>query len=131
MKYGCAVHDYFGGTRKFASPPLITTALCFKFRNGVAMNEHEYTFLLPPGGKSRYNAGPYDQEMRSPRYEIEVLIPNDMRYQVEIKQFLMGTVGNHIWVWDLRNEATLPAFITIKNDGVIVKSDGGGGANAK
>lgn len=86
----------------------------------------EYTFQLPPGGKTRWNAGAYDPESRTPRYTIEVLVPEHVRYQIETKQFLMGTPGNYLWVWDIQNKSTWPAFVSVLRDGVLVDGRSGG-----
>ncbi len=80
-------------------------------------DEKDYTFCLMPGTKIRHNAGPFDTETRKPRYEIEINIPKHARDQVEIEQFLMGNPENRMWVWDIKNKSTWPAFITIKKDG--------------
>jgi hypothetical protein len=86
------------------------------------MTESDHTFVLSPGGKSRYNAGPYDQSTGLPRHTIDVLTPDDfVKSQVEISQFLMGPEGDRSWVWDIRNKSTWPVFVIIKKDGVLVR----------
>lgn len=85
------------------------------------MNEKDYTFQLNQKSKFRYNAGPYDLKTRTPWYEIEVSIPQHVKHQIEIKQFLMGDEESCIWVWDIVNNSTWPAFISIKKDGILIK----------
>jgi len=53
----------------------------------------KHTFVLDPGKKSRYPAGPYDKQHHTPRYEIEIDILSHARSQVEINQVLMGGGG--------------------------------------
>ncbi|MCX5888200.1 MAG: hypothetical protein NTY36_01950 [Deltaproteobacteria bacterium] len=84
-------------------------------------DEKDYTFSLSPGNKTRYMAGPFDAETRKPHYEIFVSIPAHVRNQVEIEQVFMGTPENRLWVWDIRNKSSWPAFITIKKDGEKVE----------
>ena len=87
------------------------------------MNKKNYTFVLSPGQKKcRYNAGFYDPVSSMPKHEISVLnaMP-ELEAQVEINQFLMGNEGDRFWVWELTNNSTWPAFITIKKDGELVK----------
>ncbi|EGR1985722.1 TPA: hypothetical protein GRI96_24895 [Vibrio parahaemolyticus] len=80
------------------------------------------TFELGPKSKTRYNAGEYDPETFSPKYEIKVAARDDIaRSQVEINQILMGNKGSRIWVWDITNNSTWPIFISIMKDGVLVK----------
>ncbi len=85
------------------------------------MTERDYTFQLSPGTKTRYNAGPYDQETCSPRYSLELSVPEHARRQVDVQQYLMGNEGSRIWVWDINNKSTWPVFIIIKKDGVLVR----------
>ncbi len=85
------------------------------------MNEKDYTFQLGKKPKSRYNAGSYDQKSHTPKYEINVSIPEHVKNQIDIKQFLMGEEGSRIWVWDIENNSTWPAFISIIKDGLLVK----------
>lgn len=86
------------------------------------MTEPNYTFELSPGRKSRYNAGPYDQDTGLPRYTIDVLAPDDVaKSKIEISQFLMGPEGSRLWVWDIVNKSTWPVFVIIKKDGVLVR----------
>ncbi len=89
------------------------------------MKAPDYTFELSPRSKTRYNAGPYDPQIHTPRYTIEVLLPEHVKHQLEMKQFLMGKEGSHLWVWDLENKSTWPAFISIKKDGVLVSGRSG------
>ena len=86
------------------------------------MSDTDYTFQLSPKGKTRYNAGPYDPETQLPRYQLEVSAPQHVKHQVELKQFLMGSEGNRIWVWDVENKSTWPVFVTITKDGVLVQN---------
>ncbi|MDP3181274.1 MAG: hypothetical protein Q8M54_00470 [Desulfobaccales bacterium] len=83
--------------------------------------EKDYTFCLSPGNKTRYPAGPFDIETRKPHYEIDIS-PKHVRNQVEIKQFFMGTPGNCLWVWDIKNASDYLVFIIIKKDGELVES---------
>ncbi len=85
------------------------------------MTEQNYTFQLAPGKSTRHPAGPYDQETHSPRYEIEISVPSYVRHQIEVKQFLMGKEGSRIWVWDIKNNSTYPAFVIIKKDGALLR----------
>jgi hypothetical protein len=84
------------------------------------ISESDYTFQLPPRGKTRYNAGPYDQTTQSPRYALDVSVPEHVRHEVDVKQFLMGSEGNRLWVWDIENKSTWPAFIIVKKDDILV-----------
>lgn len=84
---------------------------------------HGYTFILPPGEDTRYLAGPYDPDLQSPNYQIEIDSPEHVGIQVEVVQLLMGSHGNYIWAWDITNKSRQPALITIKKDGVLVKNE--------
>ena len=79
-----------------------------------------YTFQLDPGGKTRYNAGTYDQDAHTPRFRYEVLLPEHEKHRLDAKQFLMGPEGGRIWVWEFENRSTYPAFISIFKDGILV-----------
>ena len=85
------------------------------------MDENDYTFMLSAGAKFRYNAGAYDRTMNTPHFEMEVSVPSHARNQIQTKQFLMGTEGNYIWVWDVENNSTWPAFLIVRKNGVLVK----------
>lgn len=85
------------------------------------MTETDYTFELPPGGKTRYNAGSYDPKTQTPRYAFAVSLPSHVMHQFEFEQFLMGREDARLWVWDFRNKSTWPAFVSITKDGVLVK----------
>jgi len=85
------------------------------------MTEQDYTFQLASGTSTRHSAGPYDQETNTPRYEIEISMPSHVRHQIKVEQFLMGNEGSRIWVCDIKNNSTWPAFIMIKKDGVLLR----------
>lgn len=87
------------------------------------MNKKDYTFQLNQNSKFRYNAGSYDQESQTPKYKIDVSIPEHVKNQIKIKQFLMGEKGDNLWVWDIENNSTYPAFISIKKDDRLVLND--------
>jgi hypothetical protein len=84
-------------------------------------NEKDYRFCLIPGSKTRHVAGPPCVKNRIPHYEIEIDVPSHVRDKVEVKQFLLGTPKNCQWAWDLKNNSTWPAFVTIKKDGQRIK----------
>ena len=88
------------------------------------MTECDYTFELFPGIKTRHVAGSYDQKKGTPRYTIDAMVPSDAISLISISQFLMGKDGNRIWVWDIKNNSTWPAFIVVKKDGLLMKSAG-------
>ena len=81
----------------------------------------DYTLQLGPKSKTRYNAGPYNQESQSPRYEIDYSAGPDSYHLIEISQFLMGKEGSRMWVWDIENKSTWPVFIMIKRDGQLIE----------
>jgi hypothetical protein len=81
----------------------------------------DYTFVLSPGMKTRYSAGSYDVNLRSPNYNIELSVPKHVQAQVEVKQFLLGTPENCMWAWDIHNKSTWPAFVIVKKDGELIK----------
>lgn len=83
--------------------------------------EKDFSFVLSPGGKTRYTAGPFDVKTRKPCYEIDVSVPTHVRNQLEIQQFLVGTPENCQWGWEIKNRSTWPAFVTIKKDGELIK----------
>ena len=80
-------------------------------------DEKDYSFCVLPGNKTRHIAGPFDRKDRTPHYEIEIDVPEHVRSQVEVKQFVVGTSENCEWAWDIRNNSTYPVFVTIKKDG--------------
>ena len=83
---------------------------------------NNYTFQLAPGAKTRHNAGSYDPNLYLPKYEIEVMTPDDfVRSKVQVNQVLMGTKGSHFLVFDIQNNSTWPVFIQVKKDGVLVE----------
>ena len=54
------------------------------------MNEpKDYTFSLAPNSKTRYIAGDFDIEKRTPRYEIE--IQKQPHNKVDVNQVMVGT----------------------------------------
>ncbi len=83
-------------------------------------DDKDYTFVLGPGGKTRWAAGPFDVKTRQPRYEIEISIPAHVRNQVDVNQFLLGTPDNCEWAWDIKNRSSWPAFVIIRRDGEII-----------
>jgi hypothetical protein len=83
--------------------------------------EPDCSFVLNPGQKKRCNAGFYDRENCKPHYELFVEVPEHVRHQVETKQFLIKTGDGHLWIWDLNNESTWPAIITITSDGKLIR----------
>lgn len=85
------------------------------------MNEKDYTFILSEKSKIRYNAGSYNDKTKTPEYKIDVLTIKDLKNQIVISQFLMGKEDSYIWVWDLENKSTWPAFVSIMRDGILVK----------
>ena len=82
--------------------------------------QKNYTFCLMPGIKTRYAAGPFDVKTRAPQYEIEINVPPHVRNQVEVKQVILGTPENCQWAWDIKNDTSNPAFISIKKDGQMI-----------
>jgi len=84
------------------------------------MSEKDYTFIVSPKAKVRYDAGPYNQKAQSPRYTIEALVPSDVKNQIVFEQFLMGREGSRVWVWDIINNSELEACIRVKKDGELV-----------
>lgn len=87
------------------------------------MSENDYTFVLMPGAKIRYNAGPYDQATHSPRYEIALSCPTHVAHQIHEEQFLMGAEGHRIWMWAMENQSTWPVFVLVKKDGMLVREN--------
>ena len=85
-------------------------------------NENQCTFVLDPGKKKRLFAGTYDVKSRKPQYEIDINVPKHVRNQIEVNQKLIGNEDYCQWAWDIKNNSTWPAFITIKKDGVIEKN---------
>jgi hypothetical protein len=84
-------------------------------------DDKDYSFILSPGGKTRYIAGPFDAKTHKPHYEIDVSVPTHVRNRVEIQQFFVGPPENYQWGWDIKNRSTWPAFVTIKKDGETIK----------
>lgn len=84
-------------------------------------SEIEYSFLLGPGKRIRKIAGQYDVKLHKPHYEIEINVLEHVRNQIEINQVLVGDEEYCQWAWDIKNNSTWPAFITIKKDGIILK----------
>jgi hypothetical protein len=79
----------------------------------------DFTFLLKPGQKFRYNAGPYDRERHMPVYTIEVSAPSHVQQLVVITQSFIETADGCLWIWDIENgsDSSLPPFFTVKKDG--------------
>lgn len=82
----------------------------------------EYSFMLPPKTKRRHVAGKYDYEKKEPRYEIEASIPEHVRHQLDVKHVLIGSPQSCQWGWDLDNKSSWPAFVTIKENGILIKN---------
>lgn len=85
------------------------------------VSEIDFTFKVSPREKSRYNAGPYDAKTQSPRYTLEISIPEHVKHLVVIQQFLMGGENNRIWVWDIESKSSWPAFIIVRRDGELMR----------
>lgn len=82
----------------------------------------DYSFVLYPRTKKRCNAGTFDREKRQPSYELDVHVPKHVQHEVETKQFLIKTGDGYLWIWDIENNSSWPAFITVFADGKIVKN---------
>jgi hypothetical protein len=83
------------------------------------MSAADFTFLLKPKQKFRYDAGPYDRERHTPVYTIEVSAPSHVRQLLMIRDSLIETADGYLWIWDIENgsDSLLPAFFTVKKDG--------------
>lgn len=81
---------------------------------------NDFTFELPPRGKTRYGAGQYDKATASPKYTIEVSVPLHVRDKVTVAHFLIQTVSGLTWGWEIHNDSTWPAFVIVKRDGVLL-----------
>ena len=87
----------------------------------MSSKETQHKITLPPGGRLRRQAGPYDQATGSPRYSFQVLAPDDQaKRQVVDNSEVMGAPGRHFYVWDIKNNSTWPVFLTLTVDGVPV-----------
>jgi hypothetical protein len=84
------------------------------------VNENQYSFVLDPGKKRRRIAGTYDVKSQRPHYEIDINVPEHVRNQIEVNQILIGNEEYCQWAWDIKNNSSWPAFVTIKKDGVTV-----------
>ncbi|PAA13594.1 hypothetical protein [Pseudomonas fragi] len=74
--------------------------------------------IIEPGCKYRREAGPYDPKTHLPRYGFEVVTADaDAKRRVVDESQVMGHSGSHFWVWDIRNNSTQLAFITLTKDG--------------
>jgi len=82
--------------------------------------EKDYTICLSEGSKIRYIAGSYDRKKSAPRYSIEIVIPEHVKSQVQVRQLLIKFSNNYQWSWDIHNKTNWPAFIVIKKDGEII-----------
>lgn len=77
--------------------------------------------IIAPGGKFRRQAGPYDLKTHLPRYGFEVVAADaDAQWQVVDGSQIMGHPDNHFWVWDIKNNSSMPVFIMLTKDGVPV-----------
>lgn len=83
------------------------------------MSTADFTFLLKPKHKFRYNAGAYDRERHKPVYTIEVSAPPHVRHRIVIEQSIIKTGDGYLWVWDIENgsDSLFPAFFTVQKDG--------------
>lgn len=81
------------------------------------MPERPNSYLLEPGRSHRCNAGSYDIRTGKPAYRIHVSVPSHVRHQVKQEQFLIRTGDGHLWIWDVKNESSWPAVITVTRDG--------------
>ena len=86
-----------------------------------AMSDIDYTFVLQPGEKRRYVAGPYDQTTHSPSYEIRFFRFEHVAHQIKEEQILMGGEGRRLWVWNLANESSWQVFVRVEKDGELVQ----------
>ena len=77
----------------------------------------DYTFCLMPGIKTKWS-GEYDPAVARPSYDIRISAGPDCRELITLSQVLMyqGT----LWVYELKNGSTWPAFVSILKDGVLV-----------
>ncbi len=77
---------------------------------------------LPPGGRFRRHAGPYEPDTSLPRYSVEISGPDDHACSlVEDNCQVMGTPGNHFYVWDFKNCSAWPIFLTLIINGVPIE----------
>jgi len=83
--------------------------------------QKDYTLVLDPGDKIRYNAGAYDYQKCEPTYEIEILVPKDELYLVEVNHILIGSPDSCQWGWDINNKSSSLAFIKVTQDGNLVR----------
>lgn len=73
---------------------------------------------IAPDGKFRRQAGLYDIKTGLPRYDFEVVATDaDSLWRVADNSQIMGSAENHFWVWDIKNNSTIPVFITFTKDG--------------
>lgn len=79
-----------------------------------------YAFALAAGQKTRHIAGEFDTETRKPNYEIEVSIYQHPKNQVKVTPILLGSREDCQWGWDIENNSEMPAFFTVKKDGVEI-----------
>ncbi|MDH1657061.1 hypothetical protein N5E96_20455 [Pseudomonas mosselii] len=83
---------------------------------GNIINQH--TIRLDPGARFRLQAGPYDLDTGRPHYAVKVNAPDDQtRHRVEDNSHIMGSPGQHFYVWDIKNASTFPVFLTLTVDG--------------
>ena len=94
---------------------------CYAKRTETMTDQKDYSFSLAPGGKTRYIAGAIDYEKRTPHYDIDISVPQHVRDQVEVKQFLLGSPQNCQLGWDIHNKSSWPALVVVRKDGVLLK----------
>jgi hypothetical protein len=84
----------------------------------------DYSFVLQPKSKCRYNAGAYDPATQRPRFQYALSAPSEQyRDQIDVNQFLMGSPDSRLWVWDFHNKTTWPVFVKIFKDGELVRPE--------
>jgi hypothetical protein len=85
------------------------------------MADNNYTFMVAPGEKKRYIAGPYDKERRAPNYSIDVMMTCHAESDVLIKQFILPCGSEYRIGYDVHNTSSnIDAFIRILKDGVLI-----------
>ena len=80
----------------------------------------DYSFVVGEKKSFRFNAGGYDVKTKLPKYTIDISAPEHVKNYIVMKQSIMGTPGNHLFVWDIKNDSNYPIFIIAKRDGELI-----------
>lgn len=76
---------------------------------------------IEPGRRFRRHAGTYDLQNKSPLYSVEVVAPSpEAERQVSDDSEIMGSAGNHFWVWNIKNNSSSIVYVTLLKDGMPV-----------